>query len=142
MNKPSRKIRQMSGTSIEDPSLLENLMYNEPAGGQKNLTVGPSLSPMLVSGAYTTNATAIKSLKKGTNLAIYNNSGTLHSITAGDSTVTSLAPGVTSASGFVGVPCLPNSWTYLSTGYNTHIVASNAALLVFIIQDDSYITNT
>ena len=119
----------------KDQGLIENIIFNDPAGGQKNLAVGPVLEPIFTSGGYTTNLTTATPVY-GCNLAIYNNSGSLHTITLGDSSVTSLGPGVSNTAGFVGVPCMPNQWTYLSAGEHTHAIASSTSLLVFRIKDE------
>lgn len=121
--------------TAKDQGLIENIIFNDPAGGQKNVSVGPVLEPIFANGAYTTNLTSATPVY-GCNLAVYNNSGSLHTITFGDSGVTVLGPGATNSSGFVGVPCPPNQWTYLSAGENTHAIASSAALLVFRIRDE------
>jgi hypothetical protein len=139
-----KNIRVTPGYDSLDPSNITRLEYNNPAGAIKTAEVGRSLIPLkYVTGGslvYTTNATtAIMVEKLGLNLAIYNNSGSVGSITlgpggAGSTPPTSLAPGVTSGS-MVGIPCAPNSWTYIAMNQNQYVIASAATLLVFAIED-------
>jgi len=134
--------RNLSGVAVRDPSILDNLIYNEASGARKSIPVGPHLLP-LPDGAsgFTTNATTAKILPSaGRNLAIYNNAGAVGSITLGeDNTVTSLAPGATDANGHVGIACPPNSWSYISTGNQNWVIASAATLLVYLIDDETMI---
>lgn len=142
----SKKVRSINSGRIVDPSTLENLKYNNPAGSQKVSEVGRHLIPLkYISGGvltYTTDASTARVLDNaGTCLAIYNNSGTIQSVTLNEaSTIVSLAPGVTDAAGHVGIPCMPNSWTYIACGYSNWVITSNASLLVFLIDDETYIT--
>lgn len=142
---PSIKNRQLPGDQSRDPSALDLLIYNERSGARKSMEVGRALLP-LQNGAnsWTTNASAaaIALPSAGKNLAIYNNSSTTYSVTVGDSTVTAQAVGaVQNSSGniFVGVACQPNSWTYLSTGQWNYVITNNVALLVYLIDDPTYI---
>jgi hypothetical protein len=138
----AKNIRQLNGYSVQDPSIIANLEYNPMAGAQKVSEVGRRLIPFLqAAGTYTTNVSTVTTLPVlGVNLAIYNNSGSLASITLGKtSAVASLAPGVTDSSGDVGVPLTPNSWTYLACGMNQYVISSASTVLVFIIEDTSYI---
>ena len=134
--------RLEDGAIIIDPSSLENLTYSNASGARKSAEVGRSLSPLGDgAGGFTTNATAIKILPAlGKNIAVYNNSGTVASITLGESSLqVSLAAGVTDASGHVGIPCMPNSWTYIACNMSQYVIASSANLMVFVINDDTYI---
>lgn len=139
----NKKFRQTKGNTVEDVLNIGNLIYNKASGAQKNVAVGPHLKPLINDASvpsYTTNATVVKSVRPGTALAIYNNSGTVASITLGeDNTIASLAAGVTDAAGHVGVPCTPNSWTYISVFDKRFVIASSANLLVFVMEDDTYI---
>lgn len=124
----------------QDPSSITNLIYNQAAGAQKNTEVGRHLVALGDgSNGYTTDATTRRSLgEAGKNLAIYNTSSTLYAVTTGDSTVTALASGAVSGN-FVGIPCQPNTWTYVACNEDKFVITQNAALLVFIIEDDTYI---
>ena len=133
MAKNTRMIDQKWQISGEDAKSIE---YNPASGAQKSLAVGPRLLPIQISGGYTTNASAGIILPEyGMNLAIYNNAGTVGSITAGTGTLTALAVGATDANGNVGVACPPNAWSYLSMGYNRQIITSAVTLLVYVIED-------
>lgn len=140
-----KNMRNVPGDKIQDPSIIENLQYNDPAGSKKVSEVGRHLLPLTyISGgvtAYTTDATTIKALSsKGACLAVYNNANAVGSITLGEaSTQASLAAGVTDATGHVGIPCPPNAWTYIACGNQNWVIASAATLLVFLIEDNSSI---
>lgn len=140
-----KNIRNVPGHKTTDPSSILNNQYSEASGSQKISEVGRHLLPLtFISGgvtAYTTDATTIKALsKKGACLAVYNNAGAVGSVTLGEtSSQASLAPGVTDATGHVGVPCTPNSWTYIACGEQNFVIASAVTLLVFLIDDESSI---
>jgi len=137
--------RNLPGNNVQDTSTIANLTYNEMAGAQKNTDVGRYLVPIPWNNAgviaYTTDATAAKALSKnGANIAVYNNSGVVQSVTFGkDATVVSLGVGATDAAGNVGVVCMPNEWTYLSSGDRSWVISSSATLLVYIIYDETSI---
>lgn len=136
----SKRIQE--GQSIVDPSSMGNLIYNNAAGAQKNAEVGRHLKPLNDgAGGFTTNATSIKTLPAlGKNIAVYNNAGTVASVTLGETSgQASLAAGVCDASGHVGIPCQPNSWTYIACNMSQYVIASAATLMVFVITDDTYI---
>lgn len=139
------KNRATPGDQIRDPSIVDNLTYNERAGARKSTEVGRALIPLGDgAGGFTTNASTAPRIlpSAGVNLAVYNNANAVGSVTVGDNSMTSQSPGAvqTTASGtFVGVPCQPNAWTYLAAGQWNWVAASAATLLVFIIDDPSYI---
>jgi hypothetical protein len=142
-------VRTVPSYNVLDPDAIANNQYNDAAGSQKVSEVGRHNLPFpYISGgttAYTTNLTTPLPLpKKGMGLAVYNNSSTVHSITLGESATSpasALAAGVTDANGHVGVPCTPNAWTYIASGTKTWVIADNAALLVFLISDNSEVVN-
>lgn len=119
----------------------KSLEYNPPSGAQKSLAIGPRLLPIpLSSTTWTTTPTTRTALPKlGLNIAVYNNAGAVGSIVIGGVGIVTLAPGVLDASGNVGVPCPPNAWTWLSMSYNQYVITSAATLLVFIIEDSTWI---
>jgi hypothetical protein len=134
--------RTLGGAGVQDPSIIANLEYNPMAGSVKTSEVGRRLIPIrLANGTFTTDASTLRTMPVlGVNLAIYNNSGTIATVTLGKtSAVASLAAGVTDAAGDVGVPLMPNSWTYLACGMNQFVITSASTALVFIIEDLSYI---
>jgi hypothetical protein len=145
MAAPLIKSRQIVGDKSRDLAIIELLSYNEKSGARKSIEVGRALLPLGDgAGGYTTNAsTAPRVLPSaGRNLAIYNNAGAVGAVTVGDNTMTAQAPGAVQVSGtnqFVGVPCMPNSWTYLSAAQWNYVAATAATLLVFLIDDDTYI---
>lgn len=141
----AKKIRNQSGFDIQDPAIIHNLEYNNQAGSKKVSEVGRKLVPIpfINSGAlaYTCDASTLRTLPKlGVNLAVYNNSGSIGSVTLGEAnTQTSLAAGVTDANGHAGIPCQPNTWTYIACNESQFVISSAATLLVFIIDDNSAI---
>jgi hypothetical protein len=142
---PSNKIeRKLKINSTNDPSSIQALTYNHQTGAQKNMEMGHHLIPIPTSSTtFTTDASvsAVALPSKGLTLAIYNNSGTARAATLGDSTVTALGIGVTNASGLVGVPCAPNSWTYLATFDKTHVITNSSDLKVMIVADSTVINS-
>ena len=142
VNKPKKKFRQVDGRAVEDPLNIANIIYNEASGAQKGVLVGPFLKPLFQGGTYTTDATTAKAIYKGATIAVYNNSTILYAITFGDSaSVLALAPGVTDVDGNVGLPCRPGDWTYFNSDEKTFVRSNNAALLVFVMKDESKITS-
>ncbi len=135
--------RQMQGNNSVDPSSIDLLQYNSAAGSKKVSEVGKHLLPLTPDGTtWTTNATTSIALPaQGCCLAVYNNAGTVGSITLGESASTnlSLAAGVTDSAGHVGIPCMPNAWTYIACSTQQWVIASAATLLVFQIDDNTYI---
>lgn len=126
-----------------DPSSIANQTYSESAGAQKNTEVGRHLVPLKSDGTtYTTDATTVRALpSKGKNLAIYNNSTILYAVTLGsNSSIAALASGVTDANGNVGIPCEKEGWTYIACNDKQYVITQNAALMVFLIEDDSSIS--
>jgi len=140
----AKYVRSIPSTVVADPNSIDSTSYNFQSGGKKNLPVGPHLIPIPTSStSWTTvvNAAPVGLPKLGLNLAIYNNAGTVGTVTIGNTpTITSQAIGISDAVGNVGVPCPPNSWTYLSMGINQWIVSSAATLFVYIIEDSTFIS--
>ena len=125
-----------------DPSSVDSNSYNDAAGARKVSDVGHHLKPIDLGSSFTTDASTRRKVGKGKSIAIYNAGAAVGSITLGDSTITSLAVGVTNANGNVGIPVNINSWVYLNTYKYDHIIADSADLKVFIIEDDTFIINT
>lgn len=126
-----------------DTHSIENQSYNEAAGAQKNTDVGRRLLPLDdgASGKTCDASTARGLPSKGRNIAVYNNAATVGSITLGSSAaVASKAAGVVDAtSGEAGIACKPNDWTYIACNNQTWIISSANTLLVYLIDDGSYI---
>lgn len=133
---PNRKVQ-----SNIDTHSIENQSYNQEAGAQKNAEVGRRLLPLdNGTGGKTCDATTARGLpSKGKNIAVYNNAGTVGSITLGaDATVTSKAAGAVDAtSGEAGVACKPNDWTYIACYDKQWLIANAATLFVYLILDGS-----
>lgn len=139
-------MRNFPGQLTQDPNAISNLTYNDKSGAQKNTEVGRKLLP-LGDGAsgYTTDATTARKLpSKGRNLAVYNNAGAVGSVTTGTNTpaLTSQAPGAVEAGTngeSVGIACVPNDWTYIACGDHDWVISSAVTLLVYLIEDATYI---
>jgi hypothetical protein len=141
---PQIKNRNWQSDQTRDPSAIDNITYNERAGARKVTEVGKYLIPLNNgAGGFTTDASTVRVLQAaGLNLAIYNNSGTVQAVTFGDSTMAPQAAGIVQTGAnapFVGIPCTPNSWTYVASGIWQYVGTSNASLLVFVIDDPSYV---
>lgn len=137
------KKRKMDGARISDQSYISNMAFNERAGANKSTEVGRKLIPLKSNATtFTTDASTARALvAAGKNIAVYNNSNAVKAVTFGeDNTITALAAGATDASGHVGVACAPNAWTYTAAGESTWVIASDATTLVYLIDDDSYIS--
>lgn len=144
MATPKIRNRAIPSDQTRDPASIELLTYNEKSGSRKSSEVGRALIPIpIAAGAYSTDASTQRALGlAGLNLAIYNNSAAVHAVTVGDSTVAAQAAGaVQNSSGniFVGVPCAPNAWTYLAAAQWNFVITDSSALIVFIIDDPTYI---
>lgn len=138
------KKRNFPGNMVQDPGAIDMLEYSNSVGAIKTSENGRHLLPLPTPGTgtgYTTAPTSAYPLPgAGRNLAVYNNSGSVGSITFGtDNTVTALAPGATDSSGRVGLPCPANSWSYFAAGYSNWVISSASTLLVFLINDDTSI---
>ena len=135
-------VRKMGGRNVDDPNTIAANTYNEQAGAQKQTNAGQHLKPINIDGTtYTCNLTTARGIGKGKTLAVYNNSGSLGSITLGtDNTVTVLASGVVSGSN-AGIACKPNDWTYIAVYDMQFAIASAATLLCYVVDDYTYITD-
>jgi len=134
--------RQIAGNNIVDPGLIDALLYSEASGARKSSEVGRHLLP-LGDGAsgFTTDATTARVLPSGgRNLAVYNNSAAVHAVTLGESSAqAALAAGATDGTGHVGIPCPPATWTYIACAGSNWVITDSATLLVFLIDDNTYI---
>lgn len=125
-----------------DPHAADAARFNQQSGGDKNMPVGPCLLPLKTGSTFTCNATTAVGLDSiGRNIAVYNNANAVGSITLGtDGTVAVLASGATNIAGQAGIPCPPNSWTYISMGTQQFLIASAATLLCYQVDDGTYLT--
>lgn len=134
--------RNVPGNKVKDTAIIANLIYSESSGAQKNSEVGRYLVPLKSDATtYTTDATTARALPSpGRNLAVYNNNTAIGAVTLGtDSTVSALAAGVVDASGNVGIACKPGDWTYIACSEKSWVKSTAATLLVYLIEDDSFI---
>jgi hypothetical protein len=133
--------RRITPDRVIDPGEADSISYNTPSGAYKNVKIGPHLKPFTADGStYTTNATVSTNLgAPGQMLAVYNNSDAVGSVTVSLLPAAALAPGATDAAQNVGVACPPNAWTYISMADSIWVIASAATLLVYLIDDDTYL---
>ena len=140
---PSNKIeRKLKLNATIDPSSVQVITYNHQVGAQKNMEMGHHLIPIPTSPTtFITNisAGAVALPSKGLTLGVYNNSGIVQAVTIGDSATVALAVGATDATGRVGIPCLPNDWTWIATFDKTHAISNSANLVVMIVADSTKI---
>jgi hypothetical protein len=121
-----------------DTFSVQSNIYNEYAGGQKNLTVGPFLTGIQTDAGIVTDASTSKRVGYGASVAIFNNSATLASARFGATSAVAVgAVGSVDVDGNVSVPLLPNSWTYLASGEKDWLITSASTCLVFIIKDET-----
>lgn len=137
------KKRKVDGVRISDSDFISNMSFNEKAGARKITEVGRKLIPLKSNATtFTTDASTARALPAaGKNIAVYNNSNAIKAVTFGeDGTITALAAGATDASGHVGLACPANSWSYFAAGESVYVIATDATTLVYLIDDDSYIS--
>lgn len=134
------------GKSVQDPSSLANLEYNDAAGSKKVSEVGRHLLPLqyVDTGVikWTTDAsTAVALQNMGACLAVYNKDTSVHAVTLGeDGTVSAQAAGaVDLATGHVGIACAPGAWTYIACANQNWVITDSNKLLVYLIDDNTYI---
>ena len=136
------KKRNINGNLVQDPGAIDILTYSDQVGASKVSENGRSLVPLgNGAGGYTTDATTARILPSaGRNLAIFNNSAVVYSVTVSNSGATAaLAVGATDASGNVGVACAPNAYTYVACNQNNWVKTNNALLIVYLIDDSTSI---
>lgn len=120
----------------------EDLKFNQASGADKVIPAGHHLKPIFIgANTFSTNATTRLSIGRGVTLAVFNNAATVSTITIGDSTVTSQGAGLVQAgTEFVGIPLKPYEYTYLNTFDKEYVITSAATALVYIVEDDTNIT--
>lgn len=140
-----KTIRNIQGKKVADIPEIQQFVYSNAAGAEKNTDVGKKLVPLSIDGAtFTTDATTARKLpSKGRNIAVYNNSAAVHAITTGnrdEAAMVALAAGaVDNATKRVGIACEPNAWTYIALYEDQDVIADSNLLLVYLIEDDSFI---
>lgn len=133
------------GVDNYDPYGATSNQYSDYAGAQKVSNVGHRLIPLQTASGWTCDASSRIKVARGATIAIYNNSGTVASVTTGDVTVSSQAPGSvqngtpTTLAAFVGIPCKANDWTYINMFDHDFVITSAATCLVYVIQDHTVV---
>jgi hypothetical protein len=122
-----------------DSQLTASNTYNDYAGGQKNISVGPVLESIRIGSTWSTDAsTTALEVPAGSQVAIYNTSATAGVVRFGkDSTVVSGTVGSFDAEGSPSIPCRGQDWTYLCCGERNFIKTSANTLIVYILKDDT-----
>lgn len=125
-----------------DGQQIKNNQYSDSAGSQKVSEVGLSLGGIPTGTTVTLNATTVQVLPSmGRNLAVYNSTSLTGTVTLGtNNAVASLAPGAVDANNNVGIICTPNAWTYIACSNKQFVIASSSTLYVYLIDDESAIT--
>jgi len=112
----------------QDMASVPSLVFNKYAGGNKTISIGPSLS---ILGPLN----AAVGVPQGSALWIYNNSGTLAYVAFGQTSAVA-AP----SSPANGIPLPPNAYTYLSAGENSFVISNAATVFGYLVIDDSLLT--
>lgn len=115
--------------------------YNDYAGGQKNLAVGPVLEPIRTGSSWSTDASASAlELPSGSQVAIFNTALSNGTVRFGvDSTVTAGVAGSVDVNGSPSIVCKAGDWTYLCCGERSFIRTSASTLIVYVIKDDTFL---
>lgn len=116
--------RNVDSRPLEDDKIIENIIYNSMAGGQKNISIGPALE-------YVGPLTAATKIEQGSQLYIYN-TGALAYVTMGsDNTITAgTAPAADT------FPCKAADYTLYSAADYKYIKGT-AALHLYVLRDES-----
>jgi len=125
-----------------DAGTISNQSYNEAAGVTKVAQAGLHLKPMPITGStFSTDASTIRNLGKGTTVAFYNNSATVAAFRfSNNPAAASLAAGIVdNPTGEVGVAVPANSWFYSNTADKSFVITSASTLLTYVVEDDSEI---
>ena len=135
MNKPARR----KAKDNYDPGAVDSNTYNDAAGSRKISDVGHHLEPIKINPtSFTCDISTKRLIGKGVVLALYNNDTVVHSVTLGDSTVTSLVAGVANASGQAGIALAPGQYTYVNTYIYDYAISDSANVLAFVVTDDTF----
>jgi len=128
-----------------DQGTIANQAYNQAAGVHKVAEAGLKLKPFDLGtdpATHTTNASTIRKVGKGRTLALYNNSAAAlaYTLTNDGALAAALTIGDTNAAGDVGVPVPANSWHFTNSYDREYVLTNSADLLLFIVEDDTNIT--
>jgi len=137
-NADPRKINRKHRTPNSSAGDALNRAYSDQAGALKTSDVGHKLEPIAdpnTAPGFTTNATTARKIGMGCTVAVWATSAS--TVTFGAAGVASLAAGVCSANGSVGIPLAANTWTYLNSFQHEWIITA-ASAMVFIVADDTY----
>ena len=138
MTQPTSKKRTGKKVNYDSQAAASNT-YNDYAGGQKNLSIGPVLEPIRIGSSWSTDAssTALE-LPAGAQIMIFNTALTTGVVRFGaDSTVTAGTVGSVDANGSVSIACRAGDWTYLCCGERSFVKTSANTLIVYLIKDDT-----
>jgi len=123
----SKRVRK-SGGQIDQGS-IGAIEHSLQAGAHKTIPAGWSRT------SYLGDTSTAKAILKGTNVAIYNNSGSTAFVSFYP------AGSAVAANATAGVPVPPNNYVYLNSGDNDFIISSAATVLAYTMQDETnYVT--
>lgn len=114
--------------------------FNPQSGGHKYFQVGPSFknsnttNPLQTAGQIFSTA---QGLSAGEVVWIFNTAGTVKFFTLYKAGATVAAPTDCNT----GIPSMPGQWMQVSAGFNDRIVAQDATLFMFRIEDDTSLTD-
>lgn len=117
--------RWVDGRKIEDADTLENIMYNDQSGAQKNVSAGPALE-------YISASAAEVKIAKGSLLWIFKSTAGIGYVTmATDTTpVLGVAPGANT------FPVFGQQWTQYSSDHYNRIIGT-ADIHIYIMKDET-----
>jgi hypothetical protein len=122
----SRIIRRwVDGRRIEDPEILENIIYNDQSGAQKNVAVGPALE-------YIGELTAATAIAPGDLLYIFKPSAGIGYVTLGQTNaiVAGAAPAIDT------MPVIGGNFTLYSADNYKYIIGA-AGIYLYKMKDET-----
>lgn len=134
MAKKTRKSKEINF----DAQSVGNNCYNDYAGAQKNLNIGPKLLPIkLGETTWTTDASVARQFVAGTSIYVFNTNTLTETIAFGKTQdlATPMGVGDVDAEGNVAIPVIGEDWSHFSLGEDTWVRTSSSNVKVFVVQD-------
>lgn len=125
----SVKRRNKIGDKSRGHTVSTDMSYNESAGAMKQL--GPIIGKLLIPGV---SLAIARGFDSGKVLAIYNNDSAVHFYKTGPDDTITAPTNITN-----GAPLPPGQYTHIAMGDDKYIIADNALVYVFEVEDDSYL---
>lgn len=131
-------MKKRTGKNLVDMSSASSMVFNETAGSNKVMNSGPQMLAKPGDDSVAAyDFSAGTAIGNGVSLWIYNSSGSVAFINFGK---TALPAAPTSLA--TGIPLKPNDWTFLNTGEYNYIRTSAATVGVYMIKDDTTLTES